>query len=494
LPLDPRRASPTAAVAAQEDPAADYQTIMRRDHDVINFSMVFAAPADTDSRRLRIGSTSPPGWIEFDRWWTELAAGGTDALLGVVRVHQAKCTGQECAPLEALAQQARAILPATEHQPCWWRRGRLGPHGIAVWETTPGDDRPERCLVVLAPGDQELSLSAWTWSNGEVAMPPLARYLMHAAKLRYQARVRGDGHQIAQLRHRIDERVRWLMRTEVPAGHPDEATELRELLLDEKELVLTASDVRDMRHTVRIAIDNMTAALAEPLHTDQALADWITQQLADDAEYLATTRQRAQQTRQFFPIPLPQSPTRIAVRMGFGVDIAGYSTRTAPQKNDAQHRLATLVHQVLSELDLRLEQTDHQPSGDGMIVFLPATVELHLALPRLIQAWTQLLAADNQRFQDRLRLRLATVVGPIGLAALGFSGRTPIEAARLLDSDVLRHALQEHPYIDLAVLISDQLHHYVIDEGHPGLDTTQLQRHLIKIKEYCKHAWLWTPP
>lgn len=397
-----------------------------------------------------------------------------------------------CAPLDALAQQAQAVLPATEQEPYWWQRGRIGPHGTAVWETTPDDDRPERRLVVLAPDNQELSLSAWTWSNGEVAMPPLARYLMHAAKLRYQARVRGDGQQIAQLRHRVDDRVRWLMRKETPAGHQDEATELRELMFDEKELVLTATDVQDMQHTVRIAFDNMTAALAEPLAADQALADWIIQQLADDAEYLATARQRAQQIRQLYPTPAPQPSARIAVRMGFGVDIVGYSTRTAPQQNDVQHRLASLVCRVLDKLDLRLEQTDRQPNGDGMIVFLPATVELHRALPTLIQAWTELLAADNQRFQDRLRLRLATVVGPTGLAALGLSGRTPIEVARLLDSDVLRHALQEHPHIDLAMLISDQLHQYVIDEGHPGLDATQLQRHLIEIKEYHKHAWLWT--
>jgi hypothetical protein len=493
LPLDPRRAPPTGAVAAQEDPAADHQAIVRRDHEVISFSMVFAAPVDSDSRRLRIGSISPPGWIEFDRWWTELAAGGTDALLGVVRVHQARCTSQMCAPLDAFAQQARTVLPVTDHEPFWWQRGRLGPHSIAIWETTPDDDRPERRLVVLAPDDQELSLSAWTWSNGEVAMPPLARYLMHAAKLRYQARVRGDGQQIAQLRHRINDRVSRLMRTEAPAGHPDEPTELRELMFDEKELVLTATDVQDMQHTVRIAFDNMTAALAEPLAADQALADWIIPQLADDAEYLATTRQRAQQISQLYPTPAPVPSAHIAVRMGFGVDIVGYSIRTAPQKNDVQHRLASLVRRVLSELNLRLEQTDRQPNGDGMIVFLPATVELHRALPGLIQAWTGLLTADNQRFQDRMRLRMATVVGPIGLAALGFSGRTPVEAARLLDSDVLRHALLEDPHVDLAVLISDQLHQYVIDEGHHGLDATQLQRHLIEIKEYRKNAWLWTP-
>jgi hypothetical protein len=207
LPLDPHRTLSNRALAAQEDRTADYQVIARREHDVINFSMVFAAPLDTQSRRLRIGSASPPSWIEFDRWWTELAAGGTDALLGVVRVYQAKLTDPVSEPLDVLAHEVRAALPNNDHEPYWWQRGRIGHHGFAVWETSPDDARPDRQIVVIGHEDQDLRLSAWTYSQGDVAMPPFARYLLHAAKLRYQARVRGDGQQIKRILQRVNDRV-----------------------------------------------------------------------------------------------------------------------------------------------------------------------------------------------------------------------------------------------------------------------------------------------
>jgi hypothetical protein len=522
LPPDPLRMPPDQALAAQEDRAADYQAIVRREHDVVNLSMVFAAPADTQSRRLRIGSASPPGWIEFHRWWEELAAGGTDALLGVVLVCQAKFTGQVASPTDALAQQVRAVLPATGHEePYWWQRGHVSPDGFAVWETSPDGDRLERQLVVIAPEGRDPQLSAWTWSRGDVAMPPLARYLLHAAKLRYQARVRGDGQQIAQLRERVNDRVAQLARMlNAPSDHAAELAERRRLRADEAELRLTATDVRNMRHTVRIAVDNMARSLAEPLGADRRLADWFPRQLEADAEYLDTALQSAQHIGRLVgdrmgentvppseptdpqPVgkPVPPShdatrsapgPGRTLVRMGFAVDVVGYSTRSAPQKEDAQYRLRTLVHDVLGHLDLRIEETDHQGTGDGMNVFLPVTVELHRALPRLIRAWEERLAFDNQRFRDRLRLRMATVVGPVGLAALGFSGYTVVEVNRLLDSQVLRQALRDHPDADLAVLVSDQLYQYVIGEGYPGLDASRFERHLIEVNEYRKHAWLW---
>jgi class 3 adenylate cyclase len=515
LPRDPHQTLSNRALAAQEDRTADYQAIVRREHDVVNFSMVFAAPLDTQSRRLRIGSVSPPSWIEFDRWWTELAAGGTDALLGVVRVCQAKSIDPVSEPLDVLAHEVRAVLPNKDHEPYWWQRGRIGHHGFAVWETSADDDRPDRQIVAIAREGQDSQLSAWTYSQGDVAMPPFARYLMHAAKLRYQARVRGDGQQIKGIRQRVNDRVTQLRSMlEVPSGHPDVVVGLRGLALDEAELIMTATDVREMQRTVRIAIDNMKAALANPLSADQALADWITRQLEDDAEYLDTARQRAEQISQLYkslgvesspppstisePATLPRTPsgvrresTRVELRMGFAIDVVGYSARSSPEKESVQNRLSSLVHEVLDELNLRLEETEHQGTGDGMNVFFPVDMELHRVLPGLLRAWKERLALDNQRYRDRLRLRMATVVGPVGVAAIGYSGKTIVEVNRLLNSEVLRQAFRERPDDDLAVLVSDRLYQDVVGEGYPGLDASQFKKCLVEVKEYRKHAWLW---
>ncbi|NUR43580.1 MAG: hypothetical protein HOV73_26200 [Streptomyces sp.] len=501
LPLDAGTLAPGRAAAAIQDRAADYQAVVRREHDVVNLSMVFAAPLDTPSRRLRIGSASPPGWVEFDRWWDELAAGGMDAQLGVVRVYQAKVGGPSVPPLDVIAHEVRAVLPGGDHAPYWWQRGWSTEGAMAVWEVSPDEDQAGRRVVVLAPAARDAELSAWTFSQGDPAMPPLARYLMHAAKLRYQARVRGDGGQLKDLIDRVDGHV-----AHVRAALERESTDvnaLARLRRDEADLTSVLKDVRAMRRTVEIAVGNMTDALAQPFPGDRRLAKWLGSQLGDDTEYLETTREVAREfgrlARQDVTVvepPRPEPPPRpdrISVRMGFAVDIERYSSRTSPDKARVQERLAALVREVLGDMGYRMEETDHQDTGDGMNVFLPADAELHRALPQLLLSWQTRLVADNDRYRDRMRLRMSTAFGPVGIAALGFAGSTIVDVSRLLNSAVLRGALTEHPDIDLAVLVSEQLYAYVVGEGYPGLDARRFQRCLVEVKEFRQHAWLWIP-
>ncbi|PNG22764.1 hypothetical protein [Streptomyces cahuitamycinicus] len=128
-----------------------------------------------------------------------------------------------------------------------------------------------------------------------------------------------------------------------------------------------------------------------------------------------------------------------------------------------------------------------------MNVFLPAGAELHRALPHVLCSWQDQLGADNHRFRDRMRLRLATVVGPVGIAAVGFSGSTIVKVSRMLDSAVLRTALRDNPQVDYAALVSEPLHEYVVGEGYPGLDPEEFRRVLVEFKEYEAYAWLWLP-
>lgn len=174
LPTDPRTLVPGKPAAAQEHPTADFQAVVRREHDVVNLSVALAAPLGAASRRLRIGSASPPGWVEFDRWWAGLTADGTEAVLGETRVYQAKFAGADLPPLDLAASEVRRALPDGDNAPYWWQRGWTTRQGFAVWELSPDDTGPGRRIVVLAPQDQDAQLSAWTWSQGQPDMPPCA--------------------------------------------------------------------------------------------------------------------------------------------------------------------------------------------------------------------------------------------------------------------------------------------------------------------------------
>jgi hypothetical protein len=188
----------------------------------------------------------------------------------------------------------------------------------------------------------------------------------------------------------------------------------------------------------------------------------------------------------------PESTNEAGYRLGFGVDLVGYGARSAPEKEQAQRRLRGLLTGVLGDLGVAQDETDTQVSGDGVLAFLPARVPVPVALPALLRSWCQRLAADNARYADRMRLRMAVAVGPVGWSELGFTGGTVVELGRLLDCGPLRTAIDEHPG-DLAVLVSDALFTPVVRQRYPGLDPDRFTPCAIRVKEYAAQAWLWTP-
>jgi Effector Associated Constant Component 1 len=185
---------------------------------------------------------------------------------------------------------------------------------------------------------------------------------------------------------------------------------------------------------------------------------------------------------------------RTAVRLGFAVDVANYSARTASAQTQVQQRLTDLVREVLSDVNLDVGDTDYHGRGDGMVVFLPSAVEIHRVVPHLIHGMDRWLGFDNARSTDRLRLRMALTVGPLGPAAIGYSGHTIIECARLVDSQVIREALAHHDQSDLAVLVSDGLYAFATSAGHPSFESGSFQRVVAQAKDFHAHAWLWVAP
>jgi tetratricopeptide (TPR) repeat protein len=180
--------------------------------------------------------------------------------------------------------------------------------------------------------------------------------------------------------------------------------------------------------------------------------------------------------------------------MGFGVDVVGYSARSTTAKLDAQARVVALVNGILAANGVDPAEADRQDTGDGAIVFLPASVDLRHALSGLTKAAVEWLAEDNHRYQDRLRVRLSAVIGPVGVVPTGFVGNTVVECARLLDSELLRRAVAAHPEADLALLVSDQLYAYVIAEGYSELAPTEFESVDVQTKDFHRPAWLWLPP
>lgn len=276
LPVDVPESLPerSALIAARWDPATRMQAIMRREHEVVNISVLF---------KHRPGHS----WLDFDRMLDALLGDSSEPLLGSARLYlgllpQGRPTDSEDSV--SLGRTVAQLLPTAELTPGWWHQGLTLDNKLMVWETGAAeDDRESRRFAVLADPAHERALSAWTWSHrGATHLPPFARYLMHLAKIRDQLRVRRQAPNTAELCRRIEDTLARFGGTTVPpAAHA--------------ALARTITSLEIMAKTVRVSWDNAAAAVGvglpttgnDPFSRDHALTTWFDHQLRDDAEYLS---------------------------------------------------------------------------------------------------------------------------------------------------------------------------------------------------------------
>jgi hypothetical protein len=476
----------TTVLAAAQDLAANYQIIARRHHDLVLVSMVFAAPI-----AAALGPVLAPSWTRFTRWWRDIAANGTDALLSTVRVYQAVTEDQ--LTTDGVAADVRQALPVLAADPAWWLRGRRTGPDFVEFDVASRSARADRAVVVVAPAGRADELSAYTWSRGDTALPPLGRYLFHAARIRYQARVLADADLPGRRRGVLD------LLDRRPADH----SVLRTALVANARV---QADLTDMRRGVAIAAENLSASGVETFPEDERLAVWLRKRLSDELDATATIDVRLRAvlgTDVGVPID-PGTPTEVvglleprwpgsAIRVGFAVDVKDYSLRPAPQKLEAQQRVAAMIDGVLEDMDVQAGLVDPQKVGDGAMVFLPPVVTPERALAVLLASWPRRLGEDNRRCLDRLRIRLAAAIGPAVVAPLGWGNNTPVELGRLVNCAAVRDALINCPDADLAVLISDPLYVFTVDQGYPEFERYRFESRAVDEKTYHRSAWLCVP-
>jgi hypothetical protein len=298
------------AVRRAQGPALR-QAMWIHEHDVACVSIALAGATPTAAT-----------WAELHAEWSSATAGSTlDTMIDIVEEYTAQITGSMvCADdVHAAAVCAALPVPIVAHaEPTWTVRGVGTRGGFAIWQTTPtADARPGRRLVILAPTGHDAQLSALIWCSGPPRLAPLTRYLLHAAKLRYQLRVWRRDQRVHQLRASAEATLHQLRRRLLTDASLTDASlteadldraedQLAALQVDEAGLIDAATQVHTMRRTAQIAATNMAAHAARITDADiadgghlfagdQTLGAWFDQQLDDDATYLGTARERAAQ-------------------------------------------------------------------------------------------------------------------------------------------------------------------------------------------------------
>lgn len=326
-------------LAVQQSHTGDAQAVLRRRHDVVELSAMFAG--------------EPGGWREFERRWDLVVEGVADALLGEVRVYYGLVAGATGAlpATPDLAESVAERLPAVTRARGWEHAGVTTETGFPLWELSPREDgRRLRRLLVLTPENRDSELSSWVWSDTGPTAPRFARYLGHAAKLRHQVRLLNRGKSLRKLRARAAEAV---------AGGQTRTVEL--------DLASALTALAAMRRTVEIAADNMSRTTAGFVTADQgrnmftddrSLAVDVQVRLDDETEYLRLDRDLLREARDIAatartqPSTNPPDEPLIGLITAMPIEFqAMRSLLTAPEDASAQFDRAHYVRAELPSLD-----------------------------------------------------------------------------------------------------------------------------------------------
>ncbi|WP_433064016.1 CATRA conflict system CASPASE/TPR repeat-associated protein [Dactylosporangium sp. CS-033363] len=161
------------AIAACRSEAV--QAILRREHDTLVLSVAGEAPGVT--------------WAQWASRWEAVGGGGDDgALMATVSIF-AGTVAKAPEPTPETAAAIAGALPRTVDE--FWRADGTVVGESVLWQLPPPGDGRRRRLVVLAEAAREDALNALIWTRGGgVELSPLTHYLLHAAKVYYQRRVR----------------------------------------------------------------------------------------------------------------------------------------------------------------------------------------------------------------------------------------------------------------------------------------------------------------
>lgn len=279
-----------------------HQMLAYQVHEVVGLATLRAPNRDNVSW-LDLHETSVP--VPGD----ERFAGAT-VYLGLLRESAGPVKPAAAA---ALGRRLKPLLPPPGDG--GWNRTACGFHdGIIVWEL-PEPDCPDgsvcRRILVVAPESQEEALDRLSWSGEGPMLPPLTRYLLHAARIRYQQEVLiRDLPGLRRLLNDVEDSTSALLTQLRPGNTKGEeriddlirrADRLTEVQTRQAGLIDSLARIRTMARTVQIARRNLGSALdpprfdvaGGPLDADRQLADTTTEQLHAEEIYLQAALDRA---------------------------------------------------------------------------------------------------------------------------------------------------------------------------------------------------------
>ncbi|WP_432105076.1 CATRA conflict system CASPASE/TPR repeat-associated protein [Streptomyces sp. bgisy091] len=297
------------SAAYRPDARAVYQVFSFVDRDVTGLICVLA-PNDTEA--------GPEQWAcLLDEWERAVEASGPpDAVRGLLgRHHIFEALTEGPGDDGPLCDAVRAHAPVGGGGTGgWWAGFDRTDQGFAVWREREGASGTPGRFYVLAPAEREAALDEWVWyAPGEHRLRPLARYLMHMSKIRYQAQRYDERDSVPG---RIEESDRWtnalLRELESLGGRQSlegvirTAARLDGTQTSPQGMLWTITRQRQFSNTIAAGMDNLLpytpavrrigAGTSWP-DSDRAFAERLIKRVDDDRLHLEAARERADSVR-----------------------------------------------------------------------------------------------------------------------------------------------------------------------------------------------------
>jgi uncharacterized membrane protein YsdA (DUF1294 family) len=270
----------------------------------VHEAVVYRTPALVVVSVRRAPNDSAIGWPVLRQWQDGLGPPPAEAL-GTATVLLGQWSRSRWRADPSPARLAEIVRP---HLPSDIQLG--SPHetadGLLLWEIAAEDDIHRR-LLVLGPARAEETVDRWAWYEGGPALPPLTRYLSHAAAIRHEAsllhkalpRLRTARARVDQGSAVLDHLLRSPRPAETAVAAADQA--LSAMLTEESGLLIAESDAADMAQTAAIARRAMVASLdldtsrpaGGPPASDLEIASWLEEQVATELTYLRSAGRKA---------------------------------------------------------------------------------------------------------------------------------------------------------------------------------------------------------
>lgn len=187
----------------------------------------------------------------------------------------------------------------------------------------------------------------------------------------------------------------------------------------------------------------------------------------------------------------------LLTRFVIGLEIPGYGNRNTRQQQSIVSDLDRLLNDAAQAAGLDRRRWGVQPTGDGELAVLPPEVDLMRVVGPFVTELNRRLATRNEDHSPgtRIRLRVAMHIDAIMRNKLTYAGPALVQLRRLLGSAEVRETLEQADKAALALIISQAVHHKVIESGLGGLRPEQFREvHVVDRDEgYDEVAYIHVP-